>query len=59
MVRKIGVTKAYPFEDYLLVGINKAWHDICGGELSFQILLDDRGHLCLISEQCLITKKNP
>jgi len=52
-MRKIGVTKPYRFEDYLIIGINVAWLDICGDDLSFKIILDDKGRLCLISEQCI------
>ena len=52
-MRKIGVTKPYPFEDYLIIGISKQWLNVCTDDLSFKIILDDKGRLCLISNQCL------
>ena len=43
----------YEFEKNLILSLDNQWNKLFGGKLSFKVVLDNRGRLCIVSEQCL------
>ena len=43
----------YVLENYFLLALDRKYSTVFGGELSFQVFVDKKRRLCIVSEQCL------
>lgn len=53
MTVKIGIVTPFEFEGYLIFGMDVRYKDVFENELSFQVSIDKKGRLCIVSERCL------
>ena len=53
MTVKIGIVTPFEFEGYLIFGMDIGYKYVFEKELSFQVSIDKKGRLCIVSEKCL------
>ena len=52
-LKNITTVIPYKFERSLILSLDNQWNKVFGGKLSFKVVLDNRGRLCIISKKCL------
>ena len=48
-MEKLGKVKAVPFNDFLLIPLDKKWGEVLGEPVEFKAILDNNGKLKMIS----------